>query len=264
MAEEENVRRSMNPRLNLEAVLCRMAYLEPLIPIEAVLARMEGLERRLAGGAAADRRSGRQAPDGKPERPDGSGSRRAGRTDRCGTVGPMPGGRPGRPPAGHGGTSPSAEALQPATDSVAGGRVAESRRARGRRRPPEGAGTEFKDFVKRQDAALCAKIESGKLPRLRGGASPDRLCEGVSLPRRRGRGEGGDRAARRPVLRAGDGLEIETLAPEDGRRRRPNGNGNGTAGRRRTTGIQEIRREALSHPLVLKSSMSFPARRCGT
>ena len=48
MAEEETVRRSQNARLNLETILCRMAWLEPLIPIETVLSRMEGLERRLA------------------------------------------------------------------------------------------------------------------------------------------------------------------------------------------------------------------------
>ena len=47
MAEEETVRRSQNARLNIEVILCRMAWLEPLIPIETVLSRMEGLERRL-------------------------------------------------------------------------------------------------------------------------------------------------------------------------------------------------------------------------
>ena len=50
MAEEETVRRSQNARLNLEVILCRMAWLEPLIPIETVLSRMEGLERRLSVG----------------------------------------------------------------------------------------------------------------------------------------------------------------------------------------------------------------------
>ncbi len=60
MAEEESVRRSMNPRLNLEAVLCRMAYLPPLIPIEAVLARMEGLEKRLGGGTTPKAAGGGQ------------------------------------------------------------------------------------------------------------------------------------------------------------------------------------------------------------
>jgi DNA polymerase-3 subunit gamma/tau len=48
MAEEENVRRSQNPRLNLEAVLVRMCYLEPLVSVEEVLSRMEDLERQLS------------------------------------------------------------------------------------------------------------------------------------------------------------------------------------------------------------------------
>jgi DNA polymerase-3 subunit gamma/tau len=48
MAEEENVKRSQNPRINLETVLVRMAYLEPMIAIDKWLSRMEGLEKRLA------------------------------------------------------------------------------------------------------------------------------------------------------------------------------------------------------------------------
>ncbi len=50
MAEEENVRRSQNPRLNLESVLVRMCYLEPLVSVEEVLSRMEDLERQLSPG----------------------------------------------------------------------------------------------------------------------------------------------------------------------------------------------------------------------
>jgi DNA polymerase-3 subunit gamma/tau len=50
MAEEENVRRSQNPRINLETILVRMAYLEPMIPIDKWLSRMEGLEKRLTSG----------------------------------------------------------------------------------------------------------------------------------------------------------------------------------------------------------------------
>ena len=48
MAEEENIKRSQNPRLNLETTLVRMAYLEPMIPIDEVLLKMEGLEKRLS------------------------------------------------------------------------------------------------------------------------------------------------------------------------------------------------------------------------
>ncbi len=53
MAEEENVRRSQNPRINLETILVRMAYLEPIIPMDKLLSRMEGLEKRLSSGGSA-------------------------------------------------------------------------------------------------------------------------------------------------------------------------------------------------------------------
>ncbi len=46
--EEEDIRRSANPRLNVELALVRMAYLEPMIPIDEVLAKMEEIERRLS------------------------------------------------------------------------------------------------------------------------------------------------------------------------------------------------------------------------
>jgi DNA polymerase-3 subunit gamma/tau len=46
--EEEDIRRSANPRLNVELALVRMAYLEPMIPIDEVLAKMGELEKRLS------------------------------------------------------------------------------------------------------------------------------------------------------------------------------------------------------------------------
>ncbi|MDD5169156.1 MAG: hypothetical protein PHN75_10085, partial [Syntrophales bacterium] len=55
MAEEDNMRRSRHPRINLEAVLVRMAYLEPLIPIDQILSRMESLEKRISEKKAAPR-----------------------------------------------------------------------------------------------------------------------------------------------------------------------------------------------------------------
>ncbi len=47
IANNEHVRLSQNPRLELEVVLCRMAFLEPMIPLESIVARMEALEKRL-------------------------------------------------------------------------------------------------------------------------------------------------------------------------------------------------------------------------
>ncbi len=49
LSEEENMRKTLNPRLHLEALIVRMAYLEELIPIDEILGRMEDLEKRLRG-----------------------------------------------------------------------------------------------------------------------------------------------------------------------------------------------------------------------
>lgn len=51
MAEEETMRRTQSPRLVLEMALTRMAHLAPLIPIDEILARMASLERSLMSGA---------------------------------------------------------------------------------------------------------------------------------------------------------------------------------------------------------------------
>jgi len=58
LSEEENMRKTQNPRLHLEAVIVRMAYLEELIPIEEILGRMENLEKRLMGGGFRNAGSG--------------------------------------------------------------------------------------------------------------------------------------------------------------------------------------------------------------
>ncbi len=55
MAEDEDVRRSLNPKMNLEYILVRAASLEPLIPIDEILEKVEGIEKRLTGRAAPGR-----------------------------------------------------------------------------------------------------------------------------------------------------------------------------------------------------------------
>ncbi len=55
MAGEEEMRKSLNPRLVLEFVAVKMAWQEPLIPVDEILSRMEGIEKRLGQGAPAAR-----------------------------------------------------------------------------------------------------------------------------------------------------------------------------------------------------------------
>jgi DNA polymerase-3 subunit gamma/tau len=61
MAEEETVRRSLDPRLNLEFTLVRMAYLDPMVPIDEILDKMERLEKQLSLPGNEERR--RMPPD---------------------------------------------------------------------------------------------------------------------------------------------------------------------------------------------------------
>ena len=56
MAEEEDIKKSFDPRLNLEFILVRMAYLEPMIPVDEILSKMERLEKRLSSKAGEGRR----------------------------------------------------------------------------------------------------------------------------------------------------------------------------------------------------------------
>jgi len=51
MAEDEEVRRSLNPKMNLEYILIKMASLEPLIPVNELLEKVEIIEKRLTGKA---------------------------------------------------------------------------------------------------------------------------------------------------------------------------------------------------------------------
>ena len=329
MAEEENVRRSQNPRLNLEAILCRMAFLEPMIPIEAVLARMEGLERRLGGaggsggGPAAETRGGGSRGEAA-SRP--ANTRMSARSGSPGDdMAPCPANReaekPGGETRGEGAARPEASKMDvksgsprkaaapyPANrgmeadhgaggDFFAAGKVTESTgrnetsQAKGRRNstPPgggdtasataataaaeerapygDGAGTGggspqkdwqgYREFIKRQDPALCAKIEPASClccepGLLRIGFEKGYFFLDDVIGRKVALAELGRRFFGRETA-----LSIETLASEaGGSANGRNGNGNGRAAKNQR--VQEIRREALSHPLVRKIIDTFP------
>ena len=288
MAEEENVRRSQNPRLNLEAILCRMAFLEPMIPIEAVLARMEGLERRLGGGPAAagmgGSRGGRAAETRVETATKPATSKMLAKSGHREEAAAYPvnremeaprgaegdvsvaGGAAGSAARGGGEASPTRgrNGAPPGGSDTTSAIVAAEERAPYR----SGAGTggggfpekdwqEYREFVKRQDPALSAKIESGKClccepGRLRIGFEKGYFFLDDVVGQKAALAEHGRQFFGRETA-----LEIETLAPEAGGSTNDrNGNGNDRAAKNQR--IQEIRREALSHPLVRKILDTFP------
>ncbi len=111
--------------------------------------------------------------------------------------------------------------------------------------------------MKRQDPALSAKIESGKClccepGRLRIGFEKGYFFLDDVVGRKAELAE-----HCRQFFGRETSMEIVTIAPEEGGpANNGNGNGNGRAAKNRV--LQEIRREALSHPLVQKILDVFP------
>jgi len=271
MAEEENVRRSQNPRLNLEAILCRLAWLEPMIPIDEVLSRMEGLERRLGGGGAPPGGvAGGETPRPESRRGAAGGNAPANRGTQADPAAVDARAKKNDThAAGTGGSPPSpAESAPPANGTAPTGRVAEERGGYGSEgaAPPEGGWEAFKAFVKRQDPILCSKIEMGKCLACGEGllkigfekdsSNKDHLFLGDVKEKERELAELGRRFFRREVTLAIETLPFDTAGGPNGANGPKSGNGNGRAAKNHR--LQEIRREALSHPFVLKVLDVFP------
>jgi DNA polymerase-3 subunit gamma/tau len=261
MAEEETVRRSQNARLNLEAILCRMAWLEPLIPIEAVLSRMEGLERRLANGAAPPvsgaggsgpthrEESGLEATLGRKTNPPANLDVRE-KTRNKGEAVWVSGdnGRRTAHPTSSDDAAPREQLLEERTIYRTDGAATSP-----------GRWNDFKDFVKRQDAALCAKIESAQLLAGEEGRLRIGFAKGYLFRDDVEAGKAAIEGLARQFFGRETTLEIETLEPEAAGPENANHNGNGlTVRAAKNHRLQEIRREALSHPFVQKVLDVFP------
>jgi DNA polymerase-3 subunit gamma/tau len=54
IAEEGNFRRSQEPRMKLEAIIVKMAYLAPIIPLGDIISTIENIEKRLQTGLPAN------------------------------------------------------------------------------------------------------------------------------------------------------------------------------------------------------------------
>jgi len=55
LGEADALRRSQEARMKIEAVLVRLAYLEPVLPVGEILATLESLEQRIKAGSPAVR-----------------------------------------------------------------------------------------------------------------------------------------------------------------------------------------------------------------
>ena len=222
MSEEETIRRSQNPRINLETTLVRMAYLEPLIPIDEVLLKMEGLEKRLSANP------GRPAP-GKPEK---SGE----------AVAEKPGPeRPANRPAESRGA-----ARMPFEKPEAHGGAPEH--GIGESRDPDRLWEDYRAFLKKQSPLLWSKVEPGKwlgceAGRLRIGFQKDYIfLDDINEKSQRAR----LLEITRDYFKKDISVDIEIMEP-DPESVSPPPAGNGKNGKN-----NEIRRQALNQPLLQK------------
>ncbi len=229
IADEEKARRSQNPRLNLEAVLCRMAYLEPVIPLESILARMDALEQRLKSGTAT--------------MAGGALSLREEYHDKTllDNFDQSTGAVIKRRPSGNGGEANGRNVL-----ITNGGQD-------GKRQINEGGWDGLKMFLREKDPALSAKLESGQCLYLAAGV--------LRIGFERGYLFFDDVLGRRDMLAdycrqffgRETSLEIEIIDTAGGEKAL---NGNGRAAKNNEN--KGICREALSHPLFQKILDIFP------
>lgn len=222
MAEEETIRRSPNPRINLETTLVRMAYLEPMIPIDEVLSKMEGLEKRLTANP------GRPVP-GKPVNSGESAPEK-----------PGPGRSANRP------ANNRREARTPFEKAETGGGAAEHGISESR--DPESLWEDYRSFLKKQSPLLWSKIEPGKClgfeaGRLRIGFQRGYIfLDDINEKSQRAR----LLEITRDFFKKDVSVDIETTEP-DPESASSNAGGNGRNGRN-----SEIRRQALNQPLLQK------------
>jgi DNA polymerase-3 subunit gamma/tau len=214
MTEEENVRRSQNPRLNLEAILVRMSSLEPMVSVEEVLSRMEDLEKRLSAGSPAPPSRSTPVPRaGSSASAAVTDSRTASRADaRQGGVEP-----------------PSGPDIRDGQDA---GRLWE----------------DYKAFVKKKSHPLWSKIEPGRMIAYESGRLRIGFPKGYVLFENINERSQQERIAEiaRDFFHEDVRVSIETLAPdpENGAADRTDGDRNGR--------LQDIRRQALNQPLLQK------------
>ena len=228
LAEEENVRRSHNPRLNLETIVCRMAGLPPALPIEEILSRMEDLEARLSSSASSRPETVPGASFRSPSEPGNS---------------KLTAGRPLALPTAR--TEPEGvrESMPELKEPV--------------RNPenPNELWMDFKAHVKKHAVLLASKIEQGvclgyENGRLRIGLRKGNVFfEDINEPAQK------DRLSELAgsFFKTAVTVDIESVETESDSR----GSGGMSEAMVRKNQSEEIRREALNHPLLQKVMSVF-------
>jgi DNA polymerase-3 subunit gamma/tau len=210
IAEEGNFRRSQEPRMKLETIIVKMAYLEPIIPLGEIISTIENLEQKLQGLPAGENSGRPQIPANK---------------------------------------SAEQKPVYENTPSVSAGDVNKDNNSP---EPENNAADlkslsgDFKKFIKKENPILGAKVESAEIIKYEndcltlGFPKSFIFLEDMKTTEQEKLGQMAMKFFQKNVT-----IKIETFESE-------NGGANGNNGRGQANNINDIKREAMSQPLLQK------------
>jgi DNA polymerase-3 subunit gamma/tau len=212
IAEEGSFLRSQEPRMKLETILVKMAYLEPIIPLAEIISTIENIEQRLQQGLpAAVKNSEPQFSTNKPVK---------------------------EKPADYSTKSGVVADIDKQNNSI---------NANNNNGDLKALRDNFKSFIKKESAILGAKIDSAEIVSYENDCLTMSFSKNyIFLEELKtiAQKEKMEQIAK-AFFQKNVTIKISTLDTE-------NGNANGNNGRKQTNGLNDIKREAMNQPLLQK------------
>ncbi|MFZ3157264.1 MAG: DNA polymerase III subunit gamma/tau [Smithella sp.] len=233
IAEESSFLRSQEPRMKLEAIIVKMAYLEPIIPLGEIISTIENIEQRLNQGLPVTGNSiePQVSAHNTAQANQATGSNIGSQFSQNKPV------KETTPPKYNMGSSDRADANEESNFSGANNNSDDL----------QSLCEKFKKFIKKENAILGAKIDTTEI------VSYENDCLTLGFPKNyifleemktTTQKEKLEQIARE-FFQKNVTIKITAIDVE-------NGNANGNNGRKQLNGLNEIKREAMNQPLLQK------------
>jgi DNA polymerase-3 subunit gamma/tau len=220
IAEEESFRRSQEPRMKLETIIVKMAYLEPIIPLGEIFAAIEAIEQKLQKDVPPT--------DGNNNKPNFPSNNQ---------VKQMP-------------VNPEAENIADADINTNSGSPDTNNYYSND--DLEILRDNFKKFLKKENAILAAKIDSSEILSYQNGCLTLGFPKGYIFLEDIKSKKQKDQLEQIAGKFFQGNTEIKIAATETGKV-----NTNGNNGRAKANSLNDIKREAINHPLLQKVMDEF-------
>ena len=211
LTEADSLRRSQEVRMKIETILVRMAYLAPVLPVGEMMAALESLEQRLQSGL-----------------PRGAGEISA------------------APQAVRKSPVPTAASLEKPVTSPQHGHLPDAATTSPGAKPA--TGTDLKQFIKRENAPLGAKIDAAEVIGFENGCLTLGMPGGYIFLENLMEKPQKDELERLASVYYSQKVSLTIKTMETAKAGGGSGNGRGA----RANSLNEIKRDAMNSPLVQK------------